>query len=208
MEVAHRRHEPDGLPGAARLLAVLAQLRDPLDDDHRSTASSSGSARPASRCARAGQRAVRVALARPAARRGGARTVSTSPRATGPVSAAAGPSVGDVLDRRAHEREERLERDRRDRAGPDRAARRGGSTRCTRPRDSGRGRRRRPRPGAARAASASSRDLRVAGDRAPRPGQPRAARLGRRQRLQRVQRTDARRTARPARRARVHPRGG
>ena len=89
MEEAHRGHEPDAAPGAALGSEQLAQLGDRAHGPHAG-ASCAGerraSAAPARRTASTSSGAASSTAARCAA------TVASSPRATGPVSAASGPS--------------------------------------------------------------------------------------------------------------------
>ena len=149
---------PTVCAGAPGLLAALAQLRDRLDDDHRSTAVQLGVVAGRTSCVRASrERAVRVALAVgervevaadgldvAAGDRTGERarpdrasaTLSSVARTSGRnASSGTGATPLDLVE----QRDEMVRR------------------RCTRPRGSGRGRRRRPRPGCSPSAARASR---------------------------------------------------
>ena len=107
---AHGRHEPDAAAVAARGRKRGAQVGDGAQGLHarlaRDPALPAAARRRSRRPARRRARGPPARARRPP--RAGAATVSSSPRAIGPVSAVGRSGGGPVLDARAHERDERL----------------------------------------------------------------------------------------------------
>ena len=174
---ARARHTTGGARRSSRRGASAAKLAGagrPVWRRSPSRRSSALSRRPVSRAASRASARYASRSAGSSARRCDS-TVPRSPRSTGPVSASAGPSRNALSSdawTSGRERRERARRTTRRAVRPDRRARRGGSRRRPRPRDSACA----PRPasvnGWSPSSSASAVTCGIAGDRRPRSGEP------------------------------------